>query len=91
MTLFGSSFKFQEPPVMLVAVLMNFGVKNQVLQVSFKIVARDLNSLHNFGSDMNLFLSDNIWFKFQDLRAYSITCNMFHLFWCDKSSTVSLL
>ena len=27
MTLFGSSFKFQEPPVMLVDVLINFGVK----------------------------------------------------------------
>ena len=39
-TLFGSSFKFQEPPFMLVVVLINFGVKNQVPQVSFKIVAR---------------------------------------------------
>ena len=38
MTLFGLSFKFQEPLVMLVAVLINFGVKNQVPQVSFKIV-----------------------------------------------------
>ena len=41
MTLFGSIFKFQEPPVMLVVVLINFGVKNQVPQVSFKIVAED--------------------------------------------------
>ena len=41
MTLFGSNFKFQDTPVMLVAVLINFGVKNQVPQVSFKIVARD--------------------------------------------------
>ena len=30
MTLFGSSFKFQEPPVMLVDVLINFSVKNEV-------------------------------------------------------------
>ena len=42
MNLFGSNFNFQEPPVMLVVVLINFGVKNQVPQVSFKIVARDL-------------------------------------------------
>ena len=41
MTLFGSNFKFQEPPVMLVVVLINFGVKNQVPEVSFKIVAGD--------------------------------------------------
>ena len=40
--LFGSSFKFQEPTVMLVAVLINFGVKNQVPKVSFKIVVGDL-------------------------------------------------
>ena len=40
MTLFGSNFKFQEPPIMLVDVLINFGVKNQVPQVSFKIAAR---------------------------------------------------
>ena len=30
MILFGSGFKFQELSVMLVAVLINFGVKNQV-------------------------------------------------------------
>ena len=39
---FGLIFKFQELPVMLVAVLINFGVKNQVPQVSFKLVAGDL-------------------------------------------------
>ena len=38
MTLFGSNFKFQEPLVMIVVVLINFSVKNQVPQVSFKIV-----------------------------------------------------
>ena len=50
MTLFGSSFKFQEPPVMLVVFLINFGVKNQVPQVSFKIVVGNLMSLlfHEF-------------------------------------------
>ena len=42
MILFGSIFKFQELPVMLVVVLINFGVKNQVSQVSFKIVVGDL-------------------------------------------------
>ena len=41
-TLFGSNFKFQEPPVMLVVVLIDFGVKNQVPQVSSKLVAGDL-------------------------------------------------
>ena len=30
MDLFGSNFKFQEAPVMLVFFLINFGVKNQV-------------------------------------------------------------
>ena len=43
---------------MLVVFLINFGVKNQVPQVSFKIVAGDLISLHSFGSGMNLFISD---------------------------------
>ena len=45
MTLFGSNFMFQDPPVMLVDVLINFGVKNQVSQVSFKIIARDFMSV----------------------------------------------
>ena len=38
MILFGSGFKFQEPPVMLVDALINFGVTNQVPQVFFKFV-----------------------------------------------------
>ena len=42
MILFGSNFKFQEPPVILVVVLINFGVKNQVPKVFFKIVVGDL-------------------------------------------------
>ena len=37
--------KFQEPPVILVVVLINFGVKNQVPKVSFKIVVGDLMSV----------------------------------------------
>ena len=40
--LFGSNFKFLEIPIMLVDVLINFGVKNQVQQVSFKIPTQDL-------------------------------------------------
>ena len=43
MTLFGSIFKFQEPPIMLVVFLINFGVKNQVPQVFFKLAAQDLS------------------------------------------------
>ena len=42
MVLFGSSYRFQEPPITLVYVLINLGVKNQVSQVSFKIVVGDL-------------------------------------------------
>ena len=49
MTLFGSSFKFQEPLFMLVVVPINFGVKNQVPQVSFKIVVGDLMSVFSDG------------------------------------------
>ena len=50
MTLFGSNFKFLDPPVMLVVSLINFGVNNQVPQVSLKIVARDSMSFffHEF-------------------------------------------
>ena len=36
--LFVSSFISQEPPAMLVSILINFGVKNQVPQVSFIFV-----------------------------------------------------
>ena len=48
--LLGSSFHFHELPVLLVAGLINFGVKNQVSKVSFKIAARDLMSVfsHEF-------------------------------------------
>ena len=42
MILFGSCFKFQDLSVMLESALINFGVKNQVPKISFKIYARDL-------------------------------------------------
>ena len=42
MILFGSNFRFQEPSVMLVASLTNFGVKIQVPQVFLKFFTRDL-------------------------------------------------
>ena len=42
MKLFCSVLKFQEISVMLVASLINFGVENQVPQVSFKLVVGDL-------------------------------------------------
>ena len=45
MILFGSIFKFQEPLVILVDVLINFGVKNQVPKISFKIPVGDLMSV----------------------------------------------
>ena len=41
---------------MLVAALINFGVKNQVPQVFFKIVDGDFISFHTFGYNMNLFV-----------------------------------
>ena len=47
---------------MLVFVLINFSVKNQVPQVSFKVVAGDLISFLTLGFDMNLFGSDVILF-----------------------------
>ena len=60
MILLGSIFQVHDISVLLVAVLINFGVKKQVLQVFFKIAARDLISFHTFVSDMNLFGSDMI-------------------------------
>ena len=55
MTLFGSIFKFQEPTVMLIVVLINFGVKKQVSQVSFKIDVGDLMSVFSHEFDYILF------------------------------------
>ena len=48
--LLGSIFQFHELPMFLVAGLINFGVKNQVPKVSFKITARELMSVfsHKF-------------------------------------------
>ena len=55
MTLFGSIFQFQEAPVLLVDVLINFGVKNQVPQVSFKIATGDLMSVFSHEFDDIIF------------------------------------
>ena len=50
MTLFGLNFRFQEPLVMLVSFLINFGVKNRAPQISFKLVVGDSMSVfsHEF-------------------------------------------
>ena len=48
--LFGSVFKFQEPSIMLVA-----GVTNQVPQVSFNPVARDLMLISFYDFDDIIF------------------------------------
>ena len=58
-----SIFQVHELLVLLVFVLINFGVKKQVPQVSFKIVVRDLISFHTFGYDMILFIYDLILFN----------------------------
>ena len=49
---------------MIVAAVINFGVKNQVLQVSFKFVVGDFISFHTLGYYMNLFVSDMILFGY---------------------------
>ena len=46
MILIGSIFQVHELLVLFVAVLINLGVKEQVLQISFKIVVGDLISFH---------------------------------------------
>ena len=48
--IFGSIVKFQYISVVLVAALINFGVKNQVPQVSFKFIVGDSMSVfsHEF-------------------------------------------
>ena len=55
---------------------------NQVLQVSFKIVAGDLNSRHSFGSYMNQFESHLFYaiilfvscFNIQYITVFLVTC-----------------
>ena len=59
--LFGSIFKFQELSVMLVVVLINFGVKNQVPKISFKIFVGDLMSVFSHEFD------DIIFCKYLDI------------------------
>ena len=63
MILFGSSFNFQEPLVMLVAGLISFGVTNQVPQVFFKLVARDLMLVSSYEFDDIIFCESLIIFK----------------------------
>ena len=46
--LLGSIFQFQELPMFLVAGLINFGVKNQVPKVSFKITVGNLMSIFSY-------------------------------------------
>ena len=60
MKIFGLGFNIQKLSVFLVSSLINFGVKNQVPQASFKIVVGDLISFHNFGYDIELFGYDMI-------------------------------
>ena len=70
--LIGSIFWVHEPSVLLVVVLINFGVKKQVLQVSFKIALGDLISFHTFESDMDLFGYDMILFRYDMILIGSI-------------------
>ena len=55
MILFGSGFKFQEISVMLVSSLINFGVTNQVLQVSFKLDDGNLMLVFSYEFDDIIF------------------------------------
>ena len=55
MALFGSGFKFQEPAIIFVVVLINFGVKNQAPQVSFKFVVGDSMSVFSHEFDDIIF------------------------------------
>ena len=50
-------FQIHNLSILLVAVVIN-GVKKQIPQVSYKTVAGDFISFHNFGYFMNLFRSD---------------------------------
>ena len=79
--LLGSIFQVHEISVLFVAGFINFGVTNQVPQVSFKIAAGDLISLLSFGSDLNLSGSDLFYdliicgscFKIQDITIFLFT------------------
>ena len=70
--LLGSIFQVHELSVLLAAVLINFGVKKQVPQVSFKTAAGDLISFHSFGSDMKLFGYDMILFLFDMIFFFQV-------------------
>ena len=60
MILLGSRIQFYDISILLVVVLINFGVKKQVPQVSFKMVVGDMISFHTFGSDMKFIGYDMI-------------------------------
>ena len=55
MILLGPSFQFHELPVLLVAGLINFGVKNQVSQFPFEVAAGDLMSVFSYEFDDIIF------------------------------------
>ena len=59
----GLIYQIHNLSVLLVTILIN-GVKKQVPQVSYKTAAGDLIPFHSFGSILNLFRSDIIWFIF---------------------------
>ena len=63
MILFGSGFKFQKISVMLVASLINFGVKNQVPQVFFKLVVGDLMLVSSYEFDDIIFCESLIIYE----------------------------
>ena len=56
--IFGSSFKFQDPSVMLVAGFINFCVTNQAPQVSFNFAVEDSMLVLSYEFD------DVIFFEF---------------------------
>ena len=72
MILLGSIFQVHELSILLVAGFINFGVTNQVPQVSFKIVFRDMISFHSFGYDMKFIGSDMILFGYDMILIISI-------------------
>ena len=89
----GSKFQVHKPSILLVVVLIN-GVKKQVPQVSFETAAGDLISFHSFGSVVNLFIYDLIYyiilfgsnFKIQELsfmlEAALTNFGVKNPFWC---------
>ena len=72
MILFGSIFQFHELLVLLVAGLINFGVKNQVPQFPFEVVAGDLMSVFFYEfADIICYVYMDILEIISYLRGYS--------------------